>query len=97
MLGNLIEPLQRPSRKQHYVRFGELEEIDGADEGDEDEDDGNISIKSGDSLNVPFVAEPQPNTLKRSLVRFGISYQELCERPNYWTIEKAMKGFEEIK
>jgi K+-sensing histidine kinase KdpD len=59
---NLIEPLLRPSRKQHYVHLGELveaEEIEPVEEVEENEDDeGNISIKSGDSLNVPFVADP---------------------------------------
>ena len=49
--------------------------------------------EESDDVNVPFVAPCQANTIKRSLVRFGISYQELAERPDYWSFEKKMAEF----
>jgi hypothetical protein len=48
-----------------------------------------VSSNEGGVNNVWF-AEPQKNTIKRAIVRFGISYEELRVRPNYWTIEKQM-------
>lgn len=46
---------------------------------------------------IPFVAPVQQNSIQRSLVRFGISYEELRIRPNYWTILDTMKNYNELK
>jgi hypothetical protein len=56
--------------------------------------DKELSVGSCDGdPNIPFVAEPQKNNINRALVRFGISYDELKQRPNYWTIEKQMADY----
>ena len=51
-----------------------------------------LYVSSDDEVkaNPVWAAEPQNNCLKRAIVRFGISYDELRQKPNYWTIEKQM-------
>ena len=56
-----------------------------------------VSSDSEGEPNPVFVADPQKNDLNRAIVRFGISYQELREKPTYWTIEKAMADYKDIK
>ena len=57
-----------------------------------------MSVSSQDGVcNLPWFAEAQPNNLNRSMVRLGISYQELAQRPNYWTIQKQMEEHNQTK
>lgn len=39
----------------------------------------------------------QQNSINRPLVRLGLSYLELRERPDYWSIHKKMAEFEALR
>lgn len=57
-----------------------------------DDSDEQLYVSSGSDgeVNAVFAADPQRNNLNRQIVRLGLSYQELRDRPTYWTIEKQM-------
>lgn len=74
----VIEQLERSDQHENEEQKEEAREEAKIEES---EDDSSIEFPSeldqDDEVHTPFVAPVQPNTIKRSIVRLGLTQQEL--------------------